>query len=104
MVNYTLSDDERSVVKTRALQTLRRAYERYDIRFVEGARERRVIRVEDTPRQRRTSWGIRRESSDSSAMDGWVKPTGWKKLRYTSSAGEWKSAAIKSSSENCSNV
>ena len=48
--------------------------------------------------------GIRRECSDASAMDGGSNRQVGKKLRYTSSAGERKSAAIKSSSENRGNV
>lgn len=57
----SLNDSDKSLIKRRALETLRRAYAGFDVRFAEGQSGTRLIRVEDTayvsdPRQR-TSFG-----------------------------------------------
>jgi hypothetical protein len=45
----SLNDSDKSAIKRHALETLRRAYASFDVRFAEGASGARLIRVEDTP-------------------------------------------------------
>jgi hypothetical protein len=45
----TFSGSDQAIVKAAALETLRHAFDGFDIRFAEGASSDRVIRVEDTP-------------------------------------------------------
>ena len=45
----SLNDSDKSLVKRNALETLRRAYAGFDVRFVEGASGSRLIRVENRP-------------------------------------------------------
>jgi hypothetical protein len=49
-----LTSAEQSLVKTTALETLRRAYGGFGVAFTEGDRGTRIIRVEDTPYGRMT--------------------------------------------------
>ena len=52
MAGEALSPGDQAIVKRTTLETLRRAYDRFGVRFDEASSAARVIRVEDTPYSR----------------------------------------------------